>query len=71
MSPNIQLRDYQKNAVARILFGGNTLLAHCVGAGKTNEMIAAAMEMKRMGIANKPMIVVPNHRVPRSDKIAV
>lgn len=63
MSPYIQLREHQKNAVARILFGGNTLLAHCVGAGKTYTIAAAAMEMKRLGISNKPCIVVPNHLV--------
>lgn len=61
MSSNIQLREHQKNAVARILFGGNTLLAHTVGAGKTFEMATASMELKRLGIANKPMFVVPNH----------
>ena len=61
MSSNIQLREHQKNAVARILFGGNTLLAHVVGAGKTFEMATASMELKRLGIANKPMFVVPNH----------
>ncbi len=61
MSTSIQLKEHQKNAVARILFGGNTLLAHCVGAGKTFEMVAAAMELKRLGIAHKPMFVVPNH----------
>lgn len=56
-------RDYQNNAVARVLFGGNTLLAHAVGAGKTAEMVIAGMELKRMGLANKPMFVVPNHLV--------
>ena len=61
MSSNIQLREHQKNAVARILFGGNTLLAHAVGAGKTFEMATASMELKRLGIANKPLFVVPNH----------
>ena len=61
MSNSIQLREHQKNAVARILFGGNTLLAHTVGAGKTFEMATACMELKRLGIANKPMFVVPNH----------
>ena len=59
MNPEIELRPHQKNAVARILFGGNTLLAHSVGAGKSFEMIAACHELKRLGIANKPMIVVP------------
>lgn len=61
MSTSIQLKEHQKNAVARILFGGNTLLAHTVGAGKTFEMATASMELKRLGIANKPMFVVPNH----------
>jgi len=61
MSTNIQLRKHQKDAVARILFGGNTLLAHSVGAGKTFEMATAAMELRRLGIARKPMFVVPNH----------
>ena len=59
MNPEIRLRDHQKNAVARILFGGNTLLAHCVGAGKTFTMIAACMEQRRLGLANKNVIVVP------------
>lgn len=59
MNPEIHLRDYQKNAVARILLGGNTLLAHCVGAGKTFTMIAACMEQKRLGLANKNVLVVP------------
>lgn len=59
MNPELQLRDHQKNAVARILFGGNTLLAHCVGAGKTFTMMAACMEQKRLGLANKNVIVVP------------
>ncbi|MDO5568770.1 MAG: SNF2-related protein [bacterium] len=61
MSSDIELRPHQKNAIARILYGGNTLLAHCVGAGKTFEMIGAGMELKRLGIAQKPMYVVPNH----------
>lgn len=61
MSPDIELKPHQKNAVARILYGNNTLLAHCVGAGKTFEMAAAAMEMKYLGLCNKPMFVVPNH----------
>ncbi len=61
MSAEFQLRPYQKNAVARIIRGGNTLLGHCVGAGKSYEMSAAAMELKRLGLANKVMIVVPNH----------
>lgn len=61
MSPEIELKDYQKNAVAHVLYGDNTLLAHCVGAGKTFEMTAAAMESKRLGICNKSLFVVPNH----------
>ena len=61
MNPNIKLREHQKNAVARVLYGGNTLLAHAVGAGKTYECIASAMELKRLGIVSKPMFVVPNH----------
>ena len=59
MSPEIELKDHQKNAVARILLGGNTLLAHCVGAGKSFEMMAACMEQKRLGLANKTVMVVP------------
>lgn len=55
MNPDVQLRTHQKNAVARIIRGGNTLLAHRVGAGKSFEMAAAAMELKRLGLANKPM----------------
>ncbi len=61
MNPEIQLRAHQKNAVAHILYGGNTLLAHEVGAGKTFEMVAAAMESKRLGLCQKPLFVVPNH----------
>ncbi len=61
MNPEIELREHQKNAVAHILYGGNTLLAHCVGAGKTFEMTAAAMEAKRLGLCNKSLFVVPNH----------
>ena len=60
---DIELRDHQKNAVARILYGGNSLLAHVVGAGKTFAMISACMESKRLGLCNKTMIVVPNHLV--------
>lgn len=59
MSTEIKLRPHQKNAVARILLGGNTLLAHCVGAGKSYEMMAACMEQKRLGLANKTVMVVP------------
>ena len=61
MNPEIELREHQKNAVAHILYGGNTLLAHAVGAGKTFEMVAAAMESKRLGLCNKSLFVVPNH----------
>lgn len=62
MNPEIQLREHQKNAIARILYSGkNPLLAHCVGAGKTFEMIASCMELKRLGIAKKSILVVPNH----------
>ena len=61
MNPEIELREHQKNAVAHILYGGNTLLAHAVGAGKTFEMTAAAMESKRLGLCNKSLFVVPNH----------
>lgn len=63
MNPEITLMPHQKNAVARVLYGGNTLLAHCVGAGKTFEMTAAAMESKRLGLCQKPMFVVPNHLI--------
>lgn len=61
MNPEIELREHQKNAVAHILYGGNTLLAHAVGAGKTFEMTAAAMESKRLGLCSKSLFVVPNH----------
>ena len=63
MNPEIQLREHQLNAVAHILYGGNTLLAHEVGAGKTFEMVAAAMESKRLGLCHKPLFVVPNHLI--------
>ena len=63
MNPEITLRPHQVNAIARILYGGNTLLAHEVGAGKTFEMVAAAMESKRLGLCNKSLFVVPNHIV--------
>ena len=63
MNPEITLRPHQINAIARILYGGNTLLAHEVGAGKTFEMVAAAMESKRLGLCNKSLFVVPNHIV--------
>jgi N12 class adenine-specific DNA methylase len=59
MNPDIQLKPHQKNAIARVLMGGNTLLAHCVGAGKSFEMMAACMEQKRLGLANKTAMVVP------------
>lgn len=61
MTPDIELKPHQKNAVAHILYGHNTLLAHCVGAGKTFEMTAAAMESKRLGLCQKSLFVVPNH----------
>ena len=61
MSPEITLRPHQKNAIAHILYGGNTLLAHVVGTGKTYEMVAAAMEKKRLGLCSKTLICVPNH----------
>lgn len=61
MTPDIELKPHQKNAVAHILYGNNTLLAHCVGAGKTFEMTAAAMESKRLGLCQKSLFVVPNH----------
>lgn len=61
MNPDIVFRKHQFNAVARVLYGGNSLLAHAVGAGKTFEMIASVMELKRLGLANKSILVVPNH----------
>lgn len=61
MNPEIKLRQHQKNGVARIIYGGNSLLAYVVGAGKTYTMVAAAMECKRLGLCNKSMVVVPNH----------
>ena len=61
MNPAITLRDHQKNAIAHVLYGGNTLLAHEVGAGKTFEMVAAAMESKRLGLCQKSLFAVPNH----------
>ena len=61
MNPEITLRKHQVNAIAHIMYGGNTLLAHEVGAGKTYEMVAAAMEMKRLGLCTKSLVVVPNH----------
>ena len=63
MNPEIQLRPHQKNAVARIMYGGNALLGHVVGAGKTWTMAAAAMELKRIGLCNKSLFVVPNHLI--------
>ena len=63
MTPDIELKPHQKNAIAHILYGNNTLLAQCVGAGKTFEMIAAAMESKRLGLCQKSLFVVPNHFV--------
>jgi N12 class adenine-specific DNA methylase len=61
MNPDIKLREHQVNAIARTIYGGNTLLAHCVGAGKTFEMVASCMEQKRLGIIKKSIFVVPNH----------
>ena len=63
MNPGIQLREHQKNAIAHVLYGGNTLLAHEVGAGKTFEMVAAAMESKRLGLCHKSLFAVPNHLI--------
>ena len=63
MNPEIKLRKHQTDAVARIMYGGNTLLAHVVGAGKTFTMVAAAQEMKRLGLCHKSMFVVPNHLI--------
>ena len=61
MNPAITLREHQKSAIAHVLYGGNTLLAHEVGAGKTFEMEAASMEAKRLGLCQKSLFVVPNH----------
>ena len=61
MNPDITLREHQRNAIAHVLYGGNTLLAHEVGAGKTFEMAASAMESKRLGLSQKALFVVPNH----------
>ncbi len=61
MNPEISLREHQRNAIAHVLYGYNTLLAHEVGAGKTFEMAAAAMESKRLGLCQKSLFVVPNH----------
>ena len=61
MNPEIVLRKHQEDAVARIMYGGNSLLGHVVGAGKTWTMVAAAMESKRLGLCNKSLFVVPNH----------
>ena len=68
MNPEITLRKHQVNAIARILYGGNTLLAHEVGAGKTFEMVAASMESKRLGLCNKSLFVVPNHIIEQFGK---
>jgi len=68
MTSDIELQQHQKNAIARVVYGGNTLLAHCVGAGKTYEMTASAMELRRVGLANKPLFVVPNHLVSQWGK---
>ena len=69
MNPEIKLMEHQKNAVAHILYGNNTLLAHCVGAGKTFQMIAAGMESKRLGLAQKSLYVVPNHLLEQWEAI--
>ena len=61
MTPDVELKPHQLNAVAHVMYGDNTLLAHCVGAGKTFEMIASAMESKRLGLCHKSLFVVPNH----------
>ena len=61
MTADIHLHDHQKNAIAHAMFDGNTLFAHCVGAGKTFEMIATAMESKRLGLCTKSLFAVPNH----------
>ena len=61
MNPEITLRPHQRNAIAHVLYGNNVLLAHEVGAGKTFEMVASAMEKKRLGLCSKTLIVVPNH----------
>lgn len=61
MNPEINLREHQRNAVAHVLYGYNTLLAHEVGAGKSFEMAASAMELKRLGLCQKSLFVVPNH----------
>ena len=63
INPDIQLREHQLNAIAHVLYGGNTLLAHEVGSGKTFEMVAAAMESKRLGLCSKPLFAVPNHLI--------
>ena len=68
MNPEIRLREHQQNAIAHVLYGGNTLLAHEVGAGKTFEMAASAMEAKRLGLCQKSMFVVPNHLVGNSQQ---
>lgn len=71
MNPEISLREHQLNAVAHVLYGPNTLLAHCVGAGKTYEMAAAAMESKRLGLCQKSLFVVPNHLVEKRCSLRV
>lgn len=68
MNDKIELKPHQKNAIARILLGNNTLLAHCVGAGKTFEMVAAAQESKRLGLCDKSLFVVPNHLIEQTAK---
>ena len=69
MNPEIELKPHQKNAVARILMGGNTLLAHCVGAGKSFEMMAACMEQKRLGLSNKTIMVVPKPLIGQTARL--
>jgi N12 class adenine-specific DNA methylase len=71
MNPEIELKPHQKNAVARILLGGNTLLAHCVGAGKSFEMMAACMEQKRLGLANKTIMVVPKPLIGQTARLSL
>ena len=71
INPEYSLKEHQRNAVARIIYGGNTLLAHTVGAGKTFEMIAAAQESKRLGVCNKSLFVVPKHHHLHPDTIRI
>ena len=71
MNPEIELRPHQKNAVAHQLYGDNVLLAHVVGAGKTYEMVAAAMESKRLGLSQKNLFVVPNHLTEQQYAVSI